>query len=68
MPKHPHYIPTGLPPHPGQNVPHDLLAELPKIPKMSGGGGGGSAVVEGSGILMGPPPDPPEIKHKVQFS
>eukprot|EP00088_Acartia_fossae_P027445 TRINITY_DN2820_c0_g1_i12.p1 TRINITY_DN2820_c0_g1~~TRINITY_DN2820_c0_g1_i12.p1 ORF type:complete len:1093 (-),score=297.82 TRINITY_DN2820_c0_g1_i12:127-3405(-) len=59
-----HYNQTGLPPHPGQNMPHDLLAELPKIPKISSGGGGG--VVEGSGILMGPPPDPPEIKHKTE--
>ena len=53
-------------------VPHDLLAELPKLPKMSQqhSNGGGSLDTTGD---MGPPPDPPHDgkqlilhQHKVE--
>jgi hypothetical protein len=51
----------------GHNVPHDLLAELPKIHKMSRGGSGGVVDTPSSGVIMGPPPGPLEHEFKVRI-
>jgi len=43
-----------------QNMPHDLIAQLPKMPKIGGVG----ETITGSEI-MGPPAGPPDLKIKV---
>lgn len=60
-----HYRQSGS--QEGHNVPHDLLAELPKIQKMSRGGAGGVVDTPSSGVIMGPPLGPLEQEFKVRL-